>query len=547
MSRLHRRDDRGATLILVLIIVTVVGLVMGAVLLYAGTNLSSTVALRSKTGDTYSVDAAGNAALAQLKNGEMDCTSPGGTTAQLGSSGNPFYSADGGTSVNAAIRCTPDADDGAVTKTTVTKSGHGVTIDDGNLPDYALLALWRNSLTEGITSNGSLCVLNGNVASDGVINAATGTFGVRTGGCTSGSGGLTLRAHGTTGSNGCVRGTGRFAPTRCTALRTLIGRPAPPTPSDPITRVNPRPVCDPSGTYAAFLPGKYTNVNLLNSPCGGTARFEWFSPGTYYFDYGSTWNWPSTLLAGTPTSGPTTNNSDGSPNTPALTTIDPTQANTLAGLAQAQLPNACADPAAQKQYDGVQFVFGGSSQVLATGASAEICATYSHSETGTSPPVAIYGAPNAVNVTGGSVPRQSLCTPAGAPTTCTGPLLQFNGAEVYLNGYVFAPAGQVKLQSTNGNLFNWGAAVLTLDANAVPSSAPTVQRPAQNAGYTETTTTITVHTYKYVDVCVYPASSSPCDPSTSADLRIKVQYKDPAIFTDPGTKVITVLSWSAQS
>jgi hypothetical protein len=534
-ARMH--DDRGATLILVLIIVTVVGLVMGAVLLYAGTNLSSTVALRSKTGDTYSVDAAGNAALAQLKNDEMHCTNPGGTTAQLGSSGNPFYSADGGTSVNATIRCTPDADDGLVTKTIITKSGHGVTIDDGNLPNYALLALWRNSLTDGITSNGGLCVLNGNVASDGVVNAATGTFGVRTGGCASGSGGLTLRAHGTTGTDGCVRGTGRFAPTRCTGLRNLIGRPAQPAPTDPITRVNPAPVCDPSNTYAAFLPGKYTDVGLLNTPCGGLpAQFEWFSPGTYYFDYGATWNWPSTLVAGTPTSGPTTDNDKEAPSTPALTGIDPTQASTLPGLAQAQLPNACADPAAQKQFPGVQFVFGGSSQVLANGVSAEICATYSN----TSAPTAIYGAPNTVNVPGGSISRQSFCTPAAAPTACSGgTLLALNSADVYVNGYVYAPAGQVTLQSTNGNVFNWGAAVLTLDANAVPSSAATVQLPAQNAGYTETTTTITIPTYKYVDVWTCPAASSPCSTSGSPDLRIKVQYED------DGGKV-TVLSWSAQ-
>jgi hypothetical protein len=536
-GRVRSRDDRGATLILVLIIVTVVALVMGAVLLYADTNLSSTVALRSQTGKTYSVDAAGNAYLAQLKNGDAQCADQNGTTSHLGSAATPFYSPTGSANaVNATIVCTPDIDDGLVQQKLVTKSGHGVAISSANLPGYALLALYQNSVSDGIITNGDVCVLNGRVASNGVIDAQTANFGVRAGDCTSGGGGLTLRAHGTTGSNGCVSGTGTFSPTGCTPLTNTISEPAQPAPSDPIPAMTPAPVCDPSGTYAAFQPGLYTDVSTLNSPCGGLpAQFEWFSPGTYYFDYGDTWTWPTTLVAGTPTSGPTTDNSDGKPVTPALTAIDPAQASTLAGLAQANLPNACADPAVQKDYRGVQFVFGGSSRVVATGGSAQICASYSDS----SAPTAIYGAPNTVNVTGGSVPGQSLCTPAAAPTTCTDPLLQFDGAEVRVNGYVYAPAGAVTVAAPSDNMFNWGAALLTLGVTGSASS-PLAQLPTTNAGYTETTTTITIRTYKYVDVWVCPASSTPCSTTGTPDLRIKAQYED------DGGKV-TVLSWSTQS
>jgi Tfp pilus assembly protein PilX len=519
-GRVRRRDDRGATLVLVLIIVTVVGVVMGAVLLYADTNLRTTIALRDQTGGTYGTDAAGNAALAELKNHPDSCTDPSGTTSQLGSGNgaNAFYSPTGsGNAVNATIVCTPDQVNGKMTVTVAT-SGHGVPINSNNVPAYALLAMQHyDSTKESISTTGKVCVLNGDVASNGVLSA-TDTFGVRNANCSSGSNsGLTIQAYGSGRRGGCSGSRGTFTPTRCTQLLSPIDAPPQAPPPGSAGPVDPARVCFTIDgiRYAAFRPGEYDDVTLLTAPCDGLpANFEWFTPGTYYFTYGGAWQWVgTTLVAGTPTSGPTTLNTDGSPNTPTIPSLDLNDPNTLAGLALTDPDAGCADPAAQNQYPGVEFVFSGSSQVQATEATANICASYSDSSPN-SLPTAIYG--------------------QGSAAT----LLDLNGGRVHINGYVHAPAeGATISNNSTGTLFNWGAVLLALDAPNFTASAPLAQVPSANDGFTKTTKT--VYSYKYVDVWTCDAASSPCSTSGSPDLRIKVQYKD------DGGKV-TVLSWSAQ-
>jgi Tfp pilus assembly protein PilX len=578
-----RGSDGGASLIIVLIVVTVISAVMGVILSQVDTSVRTTMVLDDQASDSYAADAAGQAVIKQLQNGNFACTSTAtANPTTLGSAGSPFYvpvsTQDG--SLNAYADCTPDTSDG--TSTTTTTSGSGVGISNNNLPSYALLALEPNTTAEGLTfplSNKTICIENGNVAANGAVNATNNVLGVRwtgtgtltdcgTGSSTSTNGTLTIQAHGTTGSNGCLpNATSDYHPTNCSNLPTLITTPtAPAPPSATGATLDPTPVCKKQSTttYAAFVPGKYTIVSSatrssLNTPCKSgsswvAADYEWFSPGTYYFDFGSTpWTWPTTLVGGTPTSGPSVNNADGSITTPAIAGLDPTNANTLASLAgiatwptsSSQKPNACADPTAQKQYPGVEFVFGGTSSFTPNpGGNAELCGTYSS----TAPPIAIYGTSSGSDVPG--VTAQTLCVNGVTPVTCSASFPNSNGntlinttsngqAQFYIKGFLYAPTAPVNMnvKNSNGQIFDWGVVVwnFSLNINGVSPTAAFIQLPSSNQGFQQQTQT--TYTIRYLNVWTCLASASPCAHTGTPDLRVKVKI-------DPLTNQATILSWS---
>jgi Tfp pilus assembly protein PilX len=545
-------EDRGAALVLVLVIVTVIGLVGAALLTFSDTSIRTTVALRDQAAAAYAADGAAQVAINEIQSGKLDCASTTPQVLNLGTLASPFYipvqSQVG--PLNASTTCSPNTVEGATSTTTTTTTGTGTTVGGtaNNLPSYALLALGSASTDFGIDfsrlpTTATVCIENGSVVSNMKITIGSLRLGVRLSGtgtpsdCSTGSGtGLTVGAAAT---GGCISSTGSFSPTPCTHLAAPISLPSAPVPSDPITRTNVAAHCLTSGStkYAAFLPGKYTNVALLNTPCsGGTVDFEWFSPGTYYFDFGSTpWTWPTTLLAGTPT------NSSSTP----ITTVDASNAASLAGLANVapfptasgQKPNSCADPALQSSSPGAEFVFGGASTVTPNaGGNAEICATYSP----TSAPIAIYGAQTTVTVTGGSVSPQTLCTVSG----CTGSLIATgnNGrAQFYIRGFVYAPNAPIVLTLKNsyGQLFNWGVVVRNFSL-AINGSSPTasfIQLPSANQGITTTTTTTTTYTIRYVNVWTCQATGTPCPQTGTPNVRVKVQTNG---------SLVKVLSWSVQ-
>ncbi|CRK54994.1 hypothetical protein [Alloactinosynnema sp. L-07] len=133
-----------------------------------------------------------------------------------------------------------------------------------------------------------------------------------------------------------------------------------------------------------FNPGYYDDAHALtdmmasSSPCRDSTW--WFKPGAYYFDFHNTTNplldsgggnvWTidnGTLVAGTPVNG--AGQVIASPPVPAT------------------IPGSCNNPIKDANAVGVQFVFGGDSQLVVKSGQAEICGTYST----TRPPVAIYG------------------------------------------------------------------------------------------------------------------------------------------------------------
>ena len=150
--------------------------------------------------------------------------------------------------------------------------------------------------------------------------------------------------------------------------------------------------------YAAFSPGLCTNVDILDGTKGtsgnqnvcGAADVVWFMPGTYYFDFTGTWNAPSRLVGGTPT------DSTGAP----IANLSAATLDNLSTLNPA-LTGACVNPRQRSPAPGVEFVFGGTSNIYLGKHEFEICATYSAGNV----PIAIYG-PIVGIPSGGGQPRR---------------------------------------------------------------------------------------------------------------------------------------------
>src|SRR5205807_2675450 len=112
------------------------------------------------------------------------------------------------------------------------------------------------------------------------------------------------------------------------------------------------PACNNKNKIAEFVPGLYTSADTFNN-C--KASWFYFDPGQYYFDFttGShIWDVTNTVVGGTLTAPKT--------DTPP------------------SVPKACVNPINTMSAVGVEFAFGGDSQVVFDKSSAfEICATYS--------------------------------------------------------------------------------------------------------------------------------------------------------------------------
>lgn len=579
-------EDRGAALLLVLIIVTVIGLAGAALLTFSDTSIRTTVALRDQAAAAYAADGAAQVVISEIQSGKLDCSSTTPTVVTLGSATSPFYTPVQSQvgPLNASITCVPDPKEGATTASHTT--GTGVEINPSNNPWYALLTVGTSTSDYGqkYAGNHTVCISGGSVVSNSTINVGDkGSKNSLSVGINSGTSdcpikiddSVTVETAYSTGCNGSADddNTADFAVTPCKHRSSPVNisdwKGFAPIPVAPITRTNPHAICTSDNSYAAFLPGYYSDATLLNRPCFGmdkkgnptqtAADFEWFSPGTYYFDFGSdTWSWPTTLVAGTPL------DSSGT----AISTVDASKAETLDQLSKVtSFPGSCAAPSKQSTYPGVEFVFGGSSTVSpSSSGSNEICATYS----ATSPPVAIYGVSsevigaNSLVVAGGSAAAETLCDPVNRvvqPCTSsssgtTQSLINDdnNGkSSFFIQGFTYAPSARISLtlhkgkkkdEDSAGQLFGWGLVARSIDMTVTgsTSSAPfIVLRPAANAG--TVTTTTTTPTIRYISVWTCKASATSC-PQTDArgdaippDVRIKVQTSG---------STMKVLSWSVQ-
>jgi hypothetical protein len=557
MMRRIRRDERGTSLVIVLMIITLVSLVMGVVLAQEGASVKATDALQDQSSNNYGADGAGQAAVIQVKTGQFACASADTSTLNLGhGSSSPFYRpvGTGGQPLNAVAACTPDSTSGVTT----TVTGTQMMVGPANTPTAAITTVGTTAL-DGVAALNlfTLCV-QGSVVSyttiGGLLTAGVNSAGSPTACPNTASPTVTVQAAGSPLlgpllspiPTGCGLLTGLYL-TPCTPLASTPPVPTVPDPSQAASTPTP-PICATSGgkTYAAFVPGLYTAATSsttwsLSTPCASGKKWvapdvEWFSPGVYYFNFGSTtWTLPAALVGGTPA-------------TPAgapIAGLNPAVASTLSALSQ--MPSGegkCIPPTAQTAAGegGVEFVFGGASTMTGmtpsflstTSTDLDLCATYS----ATSPPVAIYG----VNKSGLPIPAESGCV---ATPGCVGatksilnwPVVPLVGLpEVdqtfHIDGYVWAPAAAISIAfvTAKGQAFNWGVLVRTFSLLGL-NWLTMAGLPAANPGL------VTTHTYsiRYVNVWTCAASSTPCAQSGPPNVQIKLQQTGTAW---------KVLSWS---
>jgi len=323
----RRRDERGSSLLLVLVVITVIATALSALLSRADTAERVSMSLRQQTVAAYASDGAMEAAINNLRNSTYN-----------GEAGQRCFGLSDTLSLvlfngldSAAVSCRPDPKQVVVSCQDSTEC---------NRPANAILALGEIPGENGL-----------------VVNQPADS---------------TLQIHGNVVSNSPISVAGQLLPSGLLTLGGGASDPAYPS----ITTVPVRrslPACTTPGAVVTFLPGYYDDAVGLSalmsdaSPCHGSTW--WFKPGTYYFDFHNGQNplldngshaWTigsGTLVGGTPS-----------------------------GSLPAAVPGACASPLGGAA-GGVRFVFGGDSRLVVGGGQAELCGSYS----ATQPPIAVQG------------------------------------------------------------------------------------------------------------------------------------------------------------
>ncbi|NEA32328.1 hypothetical protein [Streptomyces sp. SID13031] len=348
------RDERGSSLLMVLVVITVVALALSALLTRSDAAQKVTESLRKDAAASATAEGAMQAAINNLRNSSYN-GEPGQHCFGL-SDTLSLLAFDGLKPV--AVKCQPDP------KQAIVQCGVAAAC---NRPDNAILAL---STIPGETAlsvsqpGGSTFRIHGKVFANSSIDVTAGT----------------LSASGTLSARGLCS-DGVLVPL-CGLGGSLAAAPAyePAVATVPARRS--LPACTTPNSVVTFVPGYYDDADGLSTMMSGTSPCHdstwWFKPGVYYFDFHNTTNplltgnntWTvkdGTLVAGTPVNA--AGAAIGAPPVPAA------------------IPGSCASPVGGAPAAGVQFIFGGTSRLDVESGKAEICGTYSASK----PPVAVYG------------------------------------------------------------------------------------------------------------------------------------------------------------
>ena len=422
---MKRHDDSGAALPLVLVLVTVVAVVLGAVLSFAETSVRTTVNLRDQASSAYTADGALQAAINEIRNSGFT-GAPGQHC--FGTSDTLTLPSFTGTD-SAAVSCTADP-----AKVLI----QCPSLSTCNRPGNAILTLGKGG-EDGVTitqPTGSSFRVHGIVYSNSTINVVNGSLDTNTavyarGGCT-----------------GTIRSTPAPA---CGYGGSSLGDDPGYAPA--LTSVPPRqalPGCTAAGSVVTFEPGYYDDAAGLSAMMSSSSKCKdstwWFKPGTYYFDFhNSSAVRPPSLPGGDDVW--TVDNGFLVAGTP----VDAAGRAVARPSVPAAIPGACDNPIDDAKALGVQFVFGGDSRLAVKAGQAEICGTYS----GTKPPVALYG----------------LTSGAEAPVTATVPPTAVTAGD-------FADATVPLLSTVDGKSATWtttakngGSATLAATGFA-PATAP---------------------------------------------------------------------------
>jgi hypothetical protein len=498
-------DDRGTSLVLALVFITVVSLVLMSVLAFADTSMRSTIALRSQVSETASGEGAAQLAINALRKGTYNGNSAGcfGATSTL--TLNNFYQRPDGTQDSARVTC--DLDPSLGSAPVVMPPYALLTIDptNGTVPIGQLVTGFGAGNTFQVAgpvySNSAISLVNGNLTATGAITAR--------GTCPTLAGVFTPPATCNTGIQQSVSYT----------LPSLAGLPNRTVPACGST----------TGVYT-LQPGRYTNSNglslLTSTSCQGGNAIVQLLPGIYSFDFTQTLIPPQAgvwlITAGTVIAG---NLRPGLTLTPGV---------------QPPLPGACKSPVptgagwvAPEPDDGVTLVMGPTGQISVTQAArVEICGRYSP----TAFPVAIA----AQNAGGVIAPLCAAGWPCAALTT--GQAVAGAPLAMYVQGTTMLPTREfaIALSPTSQQLYHGGVIARRAGSwSTRAASAPPV------IDVLPTNPTAPRRTVVYLNVFVCPGSST-CSSGGELKLRSKVAFNDPTGLTVTGARQVSVLSWSLQ-
>jgi hypothetical protein len=489
-------DDSGASLIIAMIFVTLVGTVSGVLLSFADTGLDTTIQLRQQAAAATTADGAAEVAIDALREGSYSNATGQGCFGSSSGLALPDFPATGG---SAFVACTPDAGSG---------SGSPGTLNGSNTPVNAILSLGGiSALESGVQVTASAAsnalVVKGGVFSDSAITVTPGTLQSDT----------SIVAQ----SNLCNPASAMTSPNTNCASSTVQADPAYPPLTGPFQTLQTVPNCPSTGGLVTFSPGQYTDSTAL-SACDNDTM--WFKPGVYYFNFAS----------GAPTWVMNTGALVGGTATATLTAATPA------------MPGSCVSPLTSTTANsGVQFVFGGVSALDISGtAKMELCGSYS----ATAPPIALYGLSTKVPGQNG-VPAESGCivSVAGCPLVSSSDAALNSVA--YVHGTIYAPKALVALSyGTSGSLATGqfvkdGVIARSISAKLFGVSPTGVAVPTLTTGPRATETDVFLQVY----VCPGVSTCSAATGRLRLESKVGVSTATPVM---PGARSVRVYSWAVQ-
>jgi hypothetical protein len=500
-ARARLRGDDGATLVVALIFITVVALGLAVTLSFADTSLRATRALRDQAAGVANADGAAQVAINALRKGTYNGTAGscfGGSSALTLPN---FYQPPSGPADSAFVSCALDTDH--------TLTDPNVTINDDNMPNYAILTVGTNSFEDGINvrvAGGGTLKVKGPIFSNSTIDVDLGTL--------NSSSSVTARR----GCSGPITST----PSPVCNIGPGSDRDPDYSPNGGSTTLRSVPNCK-KNDLIHLSPGRYTDLSGLNkitsSVCKDTVLH--FEPGTYYLDLDGQWNIASGWVVG------------GKATT-----------NLVAGTAP-PIPGACESPTPptpigtwtkQTPGQGVQIIFGGESRIAIGHAKVELCGIYSTAR----PPIALYGLKSPVDMVdaqGGCVTDTSFGCPVITTDNAPDSLL-------FVQGTTYMPRARiaVALNNDTGQVFRNG--VIARSLYVEPTASADLSNPLiEVLGHV---TDFGRRTVVYLTVHVCPGAST-CSAAGRLRLRVKVGIIDPS--GSPGTggdRDVTVYTWSVQ-
>jgi hypothetical protein len=499
-----RGNESGAALIYALLFITVIAIAIAAVLTLADASLRTTRAMRDQAAIAAAADGAAQLAINALRNGSY--TGPANncfTTSALELAN--FYQPPDGSNLSARVECAFDA---------------GLSVTPGATgAGFALLTLpqgTQSGLTLKATGSGGMSA-EGDVGSTGKTHVDAGrlesTRDFTSGSCQIDNGGTI------TDGDGPI----------------LASAPECATPSsgDPGYLLPPGATPDVVGSWSGcdanvrtFQPGYYAGIaalNALNSNCA----LAYFRPGIYWFNFDGLWETRNTKVVAGATTAP--------PSTVSMATA-------------CSSPFTSPDPTA-----GVMFVFGGNARwKLGNGGQAAVCAALS--QVPNQPPFALFGVTSTVAGAAGTIspPAAGSCirrdkdAPGGGPSAPCATFQTINHSDIrlYLNGATYLPHGWVDLdlrgsadQYIVGGLVVRQFQLFSPASATLPEPLSSGPLPAGGPGGARTVVYLTVY------VC---SDGGSCTSGGTLRLKVKVAINDPSGLPQPGSRVVTVYSWSVQ-